>query len=81
MRSVSLGYTGTAPNPLTANLNLNKVYVIATSGSVFASELTTFCLRPYMNVIHIGEKYTRKVYRLPGQFMLMIVITIGHYHL
>jgi len=54
-RSVSLGYTGTAPNPLTANLNLNKVYVIATSGSASASELTTFCLRPYMNVIHIGE--------------------------
>lgn len=43
-------------NPLTANLNLNKVYIIATNGSYSASELTTFCLKPYMNVVHIGSK-------------------------
>ena len=49
-------------NPLDANLNLNKVYIIATSDSYSASELTAFCLKPYMDVVHIGEntggKYT-----------------------
>lgn len=49
-------------NPLDANLNLNKVYIIATGSSASASELTTFCLRPFMDVVHIGEntagKYT-----------------------
>lgn len=43
-------------NPLSANINLNKVYVIATGGSYSASELTPFCLRPYMEVVHIGGK-------------------------
>ena len=43
-------------NPLGANLNLNKVYIIATDDSFSASELTTFCLRPYMEVVHIGRK-------------------------
>ena len=43
-------------NPLNANLDLKKVYIIATSGSYSASELTTFCLKPYMEVIHIGTK-------------------------
>lgn len=42
------------PNPLGANLNLNKVYIIATDDSYSASELTVFCLRDYMEVIHIG---------------------------
>jgi hypothetical protein len=49
-------------NPLDANLNLNNVYIIATNSTYSASELTTFCLRPYMNVVHIGDstggKYT-----------------------
>ncbi len=49
-------------NPLNANLNLNTVYIIATGDSYSASELTTFCLRPFMKVVHIGEetggKYT-----------------------
>ncbi|MDD2326850.1 MAG: S41 family peptidase [bacterium] len=49
-------------NPIEANLNLNKIYIIATGDSYSASELTTFCLRPYMNVVHIGGntggKYT-----------------------
>lgn len=49
-------------NPLEANLDLNKVYIIATGNSYSASELTTFCLEPYMNVVHIGSntggKYT-----------------------
>lgn len=44
------------PDPLLANLNLNKVYIIATGSSYSASELTTFCLKPFMDVIHIGEK-------------------------
>ncbi|MGB4438597.1 MAG: hypothetical protein WBJ13_05080, partial [Sedimentibacter sp.] len=49
-------------NPLGANLNLNKVYIIATDNSYSASELTVFCLGPYMDVVHIGGntggKYT-----------------------
>lgn len=49
-------------NPLTANLNLNKVYILTTASSASASELLTFCLMPYMDVEHIGEttsgKYT-----------------------
>lgn len=49
-------------NPLDANLDLSRVYIIATGGSFSASELTLFCLKSYMNVIHIGGdtggKYT-----------------------
>lgn len=49
-------------NPLGANLNLNKVYIIATGNSYSASELTLFCLKPYMEVVHVGSdtggKYT-----------------------
>lgn len=47
-------------NPINANLNLNKVYIITTESSASASELTTFCLKPYMNVVHIGEKTSGK---------------------
>ncbi len=43
-------------NPLNVNLNLQKVYIIATSDSFSASELTTFCLKPYMEVVQIGNK-------------------------
>jgi len=49
-------------NPLDANLDLKTVYIIATDDSYSASELTLFCLKPYMNVVHIGYdtggKYT-----------------------
>ena len=49
-------------NPLNANLNLGKVYIIATDDSYSASELVTFCLKSYVNVVHIGGntggKYT-----------------------
>jgi C-terminal processing protease CtpA/Prc len=49
-------------NPLDANLDLKKVYIIATGDSYSASELTIHCLRPYMDVVHIGDstggKYT-----------------------
>lgn len=38
-----------------ANLNLNKVYVLATYNSASASELVINNLRPYMDVVHIGE--------------------------
>lgn len=52
----------TENNPLNVNLDLDKVYIIATNSSASASELTTFCLRPFMEVVHIGEdtsgKYT-----------------------
>lgn len=47
-------------DPLNANLNLNKVYVIATGSSASASELITFCLKPFMQVEHIGEKTAGK---------------------
>lgn len=62
-RTDSLGvYSSPDPNPLNANLNLSKVYIIATDDSYSASELTTFCLKPYMEVVHIGGntggKYT-----------------------
>ena len=52
-----------ALNPLDANLNLNKIYVIATGKSASASELTIFCSRAIMgesNVIHIGGKTSGK---------------------
>ncbi len=47
-------------NPVSANLNLTRVYVIATRSSASASELLTFCLGPYMQVEHIGEKTSGK---------------------
>lgn len=51
-----LGTFSTAEqNPLGANLDLDKVYIIATGGSYSASELTIHCLKPYMDVVHIGE--------------------------
>lgn len=43
-------------NPLDANLDLDKVYIIATGDSYSASELTAFCLRQFVNVLHIGGK-------------------------
>jgi C-terminal processing protease CtpA/Prc len=43
------------PNPLDVNLNLNNVYILATNFTYSASELTTFCLRPYTNVVHVGD--------------------------
>ncbi|MDL2331324.1 hypothetical protein LJC62_04900, partial [Odoribacter sp. OttesenSCG-928-A06] len=36
------------------NLNLNRVYVLTTSGSASASEATISGLMPYMNVVKIG---------------------------
>lgn len=49
-------YDAKFTNPLSANLNLNKVYIIATEFSYSALELITHCLAPYMTVEHIGEK-------------------------
>ena len=47
-------------NPLTANLNLSRVFIIATEFSASASELTIFCLRPFMEVNHIGDETSGK---------------------
>ncbi len=50
--------TGTAFGNMNAplnNLNLSRVFVIATRGSASASELVMVGLEPYINVIHIGE--------------------------
>ncbi|HRS41434.1 MAG TPA: S41 family peptidase [Dysgonamonadaceae bacterium] len=49
-------YTSSNKNPLDVNLDLKQVYIIATGDSYSASELTTFCLKPYMEVVHIGNK-------------------------
>ncbi|MGL4805080.1 MAG: S41 family peptidase, partial [Bacteroidales bacterium] len=38
-----------------SNLNLKRLYVIAGSQTASASELIINCLRPYMDVIHIGS--------------------------
>lgn len=43
------------PDVLINSLNLSKVYIIATGGSASASELLINGLRPYMDVILIGE--------------------------
>lgn len=37
-----------------ANLNLSKVYILATDNSASASELVIHNLAPYMDVVHIG---------------------------
>ncbi|MDR0333805.1 MAG: hypothetical protein LBI15_10115 [Dysgonamonadaceae bacterium] len=50
LREYRPGFT----DPFRANLDLSTVYIIATEFSASASELTTFCLRPFMNVVHIG---------------------------
>lgn len=39
-----------------ANLNLTRVFVLTTSGTASASEATISGLKPYLNVIKIGEK-------------------------
>lgn len=52
-----------APDPIVANLDLNKIYIIATGNSASASELITFCSRAILgesNVIHIGERTSGK---------------------
>jgi C-terminal processing protease CtpA/Prc len=55
-------YDAKYSNPLDANLDLKRVYVIATGDSYSASELTPFCLASHMDVILIGGdtggKYT-----------------------
>lgn len=43
-------------NPLNANLDLKTVYIIATDDSYSAAELLAFCLRPHMNVVHVGNE-------------------------
>lgn len=49
-------------NPLNANVNNGNLnlYIITTGSSASASELLTFCLKPYMQVEHIGEKTSGK---------------------
>jgi C-terminal processing protease CtpA/Prc len=61
-RELSLGIydSGTFEDPLSVNLNLDKVYIIATEYSASASELVTFCLEPFMEVEHIGSKTSGK---------------------
>ena len=55
-------YNSKEKDPLGANLDLDKVYILATGNSYSASELTLFCLDSYMDVVHIGAntggKYT-----------------------
>ncbi len=48
-----------------SSLNLNKVYIIATTSSASASESLINCLRPYIDIVHIGTethgKYTASI--------------------
>ena len=49
-------------NPINANVNNGNLnlYIITTSSSASASELLTFCLKPFMQVEQIGEKTSGK---------------------
>ncbi|MFB6341843.1 S41 family peptidase [Saccharicrinis sp. FJH62] len=40
---------------VTNNLNLSKIYVLTTNGTASASELTITGLRPYMDVVCVGD--------------------------
>ncbi|MGL2963714.1 S41 family peptidase [Flavobacterium sp. RSB2_4_14] len=42
------------------SLNLNKVYVLTSKSSASASELVINCLKPYINVVQIGDVTTGK---------------------
>jgi C-terminal processing protease CtpA/Prc len=42
------------------SLNLTKVYILTSQFSASASELVINCLKPYINVIQIGDKTTGK---------------------
>ncbi|WNM18798.1 S41 family peptidase [Flavobacterium capsici] len=42
------------------SLNLNKVYVLTTKSTASASELIINCLKPYINVVQIGDVTTGK---------------------
>src|SRR5690554_18995 len=55
-------YNSKYSNPINANVNNGdlNLYIITTSSSASASELLTFCLKPFMQVVHIGEKTSGK---------------------
>lgn len=60
-------YEGKNPNSLLNkfysglnSLNLTKVYILTSQSSASASELVINCLKPYINVIQIGDKTTGK---------------------
>ncbi|WP_333601210.1 S41 family peptidase [Flavobacterium sp.] len=42
------------------SLNLTKVYILTTKGTASASELVVNCLKPYINVVQIGDITTGK---------------------
>lgn len=42
------------------SLNLNKVYILTSKASASASELVINCLKPYINVVQIGDITTGK---------------------
>ncbi len=54
--SLALNFVNTMDNGTAINsLKLNTVYVLTTAGTASASELLINCLKPYINVIQIGE--------------------------
>lgn len=55
-------YSTKYSNPINANVNNGNLnlYIITTSSSASASELLTFCLKPFMQVEQIGEKTSGK---------------------
>ncbi|WP_422103752.1 S41 family peptidase [Winogradskyella sp.] len=60
-RNRDFEFTSTLSNNTSINsLNLNKVYVLTTDDSASASELIINSLRPYIEVIHIGDETAGK---------------------
>ncbi|PIF02274.1 MAG: hypothetical protein CR996_00640 [Draconibacterium sp.] len=59
-------------NSVPQNMNLTKVYILTGSGTASASELTITGLKPYMDVVTVGEttygKYTASFVLKPEDF-------------
>ena len=53
-------FTNTIGSTAIHSLNLNKVYILTSKSSASASELVINCLKPYINVIQIGDVTTGK---------------------
>ena len=54
-------FTSTLGNgAVISSLNLSKIYILTTKTTASASELVINCLKPYINVVHIGTTTTGK---------------------
>lgn len=65
---LGINFINTVPH----KMNLSKLWVITTNGTASASELTITGLKPYMNVVTVGEKtygkYTASITLKPEDF-------------